>query len=176
MRDEVFEVEIAPEVLCDTDTVHRLLLEAWLLAHCELVVQVFESVEVALEVVLGQDESQPAHDANRQVLVVEGCSEFDFFGLLEDSLSVLALVEDPRHGAIFEALVVVVLLICHAISLLAQSILVQFANHSILVVHLEHAQVRQQLAFLHVPKRGAAHCSIHVIVLQSTTLMSESRQ
>ena len=173
-RNQVLQVDVAPDELRDADAEDRFLLFAVLLADVDLIEEVLKADEITLERVLGKDEAQLADDTDVEVLVVEARPELDLFGLLNHRPCVRALIEQPRHGAVLEACIFVVRL--HAAIQLADRVLVQPAHGRILIVELQDAQVGQELALLHVLELGAADGRINVVVLQGAALEGERRQ
>ena len=161
------------ETLSHSDTEQILNALAWLIANRQLVVQVFESVEVSFKVILCEHESQLAHDANVEVLVAEGGSEFDSVRLL-DHLHTVLLVVEPGH-ANFEALINVVVWVGERVQIL-HDVAVQTTNHTRRVVELQYAQICQQLALLHIFELSAAHSGIQVVVLHRAAVMRDERE
>ncbi len=126
-------------------------------------------MEVSLQIIDCQFESQLTHDADIQVLVVKTGSEAHFFGFLNDLLGILPFVIEPRHLALFESLVAVVVGVSKRWPILIDLLFVKLAHHTILVVHLKNTKIGKKLALLNTLKFSTSDRCIEVIVLHHAT-------
>ncbi len=65
-------------------------------------------MEVSLKIINCQFESEFAHDADIEVLVVKTGSKAHFFGFLDDLLGVFSFIVEPRHLTLFVSLIAIV--------------------------------------------------------------------
>lgn len=133
-----------------------------------------ESVEVALDVVPGDPQVELTDDAQFGVLIAEGGSELDAFGLLNYLVSGFTVINPGDLVGVGRVVLAVGVhgfqsrvsdLIGRLIILHVQD---QVAHLGVNFVELQHAQVGEYLTISGAPVECAAGCCLHVVIVENS--------
>lgn len=94
-------------------------------------------MKVSLQIIYCQFESELAHDANIEVLVVKTGSKAHFFGFLDNLLGVFSsFVEEPGHLTLLESFIAIVIRVGKRLLILLDFFPKKLAQSTIRAVHL----------------------------------------